>query len=314
MTPSAASPASPMTTDDDDLWAMVPAEADLVLWADMVKLRNSPWIRDSLTTLVSTAGNANDPGFDLARDVDQLAFAKIPALQDGASVLIAQGRFTRDRMGKAFANTGVAVERSSYRGTDFLVRGEEALAFVGRRTVLSGMTVAVRAAVDCSYGVARAIDSESWLPRLRAALASAHGPALPVAALYVRLQPATREELMRETGEGGTMEEFALRLDLGSDLDVTAVASLRTPLQARDMAARLAERLREARNRPIVAAFGFAGVIDSVRLWAKETEVEGALHVSNKQRDEISHRMTVVAETIAKLRTDKASAEEKKVP
>jgi uncharacterized small protein (DUF1192 family) len=176
------------------------------------------------------------------------------------------------------------------------------------------MTVAVRAAVDCSFGVARAVDSESWIERLRAEIAVTKGSASSVASLFVRLQPGTREELMRETGEGGTMEEFAGRLDLGSDLDLTAVGALRTEAQAHDMVARLAERIREVRNRPIVAAFGFAGVIDSVRFSAKRTYVEGTLHVSNRQRNEISQRMTVVAQTIAKLRADRASAQEKRTP
>jgi hypothetical protein len=293
---------------------MVPAEADVVVWADMAKLRDSPWTRDSFASVASSSGGVTDPGFDRIRDVDRLIFAKIPALQDGAGVLIAQGRFVRERMSKAFAQSGTAVESSVYRGADLLVRGQESLAFVGQRIVLSGMTVAVRAALDCNLGVARAIDSESWLLRLRAALARGKGSAMPVASLFVRLQPATREELMRETGEGGTLEEFAGRLDLDGDLDVTAVGVLRTELQARDLAAKLAERLGEARVRPIVAAFGFSRVIDSVRFSAKETSVEGTLHVSHQDRDEISHRMSVVAETIAKLRADKASAQEKKSP
>ncbi len=292
---------------------MVPAEADLVVWADLAQLRDSPWTRDSLAT-VASSGGATDPGFDRVRDVDRLIFAKIPALQDGAGVLIAQGRFVRERMSKAFAQTGTAVESSVYRGADLLIRGQESLAFVGQRVVLSGMTIAVRAALDCNLGVARAIDSESWLLRLRAALARAKGSAMPVASLFVRLQPATREELMRETGEGGTMEELGGRLDLGGDLDLTTVGVLRTELQARDLAARLAEHIGEARVRPIVAAFGFTRVIDSIRFSAEETSVEGTLHVSRQDRDEISHRMSVVAETIAKLRADKASAQEKKAP
>jgi hypothetical protein len=311
--PSATSSVRP-TLDDDDLWSMVPVEADLVVWADMAKLRDSPWTRDSLANVASPSANESDPGFDRLRDVDRLIFAKIPALRDGADILIAQGRFVRERVSGAFAQRGMAVEKSRYRGADFFVRGEDALAFLGQRTVLSGMAVAVRAALDCNFGLARAIDSESWLQHLRAALASAKGSASPVASLYVRLQPATREELMRETGEGGTMEEFAGRLDLDSDLDVTTVAALRTEMQARDLAARLAERIREARVRPIVAAFGFSRVIDSVRFLARETYVEGTLHVSHQDRDEISHRMSVVAETIAKLRADKASAQEKKSP
>ena len=298
--------------DDDDLFAMVPAEADLVLWADMAKLRASPWTRDSFAKVASADPGASEPSFDQIRDVERLVFAKVPFLRDGASVLVAQGKLDRERISKAFAGSGVAVENTVYRGADMLVRGEEALAFLTKRTVISGLTVAVRTAIDCNIGVARAIDSESWFLHLRTQLAGTRESAPPVAALYVRLQPATREALKHEMGEGEALEEFAGRIDLGSDLDVTAIGNVRTKLQAHDLAARMAERIRDARTRPIVAAFGFASVLDSMRFSAKETGVEATLHISQRERAEISDRMAIVAETIAKMR--KSQTEEKTHP
>jgi hypothetical protein len=297
--------------DDDDLLAMVPAEADLVLWADMAKLRTSPWTRDSFAKVVSADSGASEPEFDQIRDVERLVFAKVPALRDGASLLVAQGKFDRERMSKDFAKDGGAVEKSAYRGADMLVRGDEALAFLSNRTVISGLTVAVRTAIDCNIGVARSIDSDSWFQRLRARLTRTKGTP-PVAALYVQLQPTTREALLREMGEGEALEEFAGRIDLGSDLDVTAIGSVRTALQARDLAARLAERVRDARSRPIVAAFGFTSVLDSMRFSAKETDVEVTLHISQQERVEISERMAIVAETIARMR--KTPSKEKSQP
>jgi hypothetical protein len=306
------SPAVPRAApEDDDLWAMVPAEADLVLWADLGKLRTSPWTRESFAKIAAADSGANEPSFEEIRDIERLVFAKVPFLRDGASVLVAQGKLDRERIGKAFAQNGT-VENSAYRGADLLIRGEEALAFLGKRTVISGLTVAVRAAIDCNIGVARAIDSESWFLRLRAELARAKGSAPPVAALYVRLQPATRELLKREMGEGEALEEFAGRIDVGSDLDVTAIGNVRTELQARDLAARMAERIQGARTRPIVAAFGFASVLDSMRFSARETGVEATLHISQRERAEISDRMAIVAQTIASMR--KNQTEEKKKP
>lgn len=304
-TPMVATGGSTMprpSLDDDDLLAMVPAEADLVLWADMAKLRTSPWTRDSFAKVVSADSGASEPEFDQIRDVERLVFAKVPALRDGASLLVAQGKFDRERMSKDFAKDGGAVEKSAYRGADMLVRGDEALAFLSNRTVISGLTVAVRTAIDCNVGVARSIDSDSWFQRLRARLTRTKGTVPPVAALYVQLQPTTREALLREMGEGEALEEFASRIDLGSDLDVTAIGSVRTALQARDLAARLAERVRDARSRPIVAAFGFTSVLDSMRFSAKETDVEVTLHISQQERVEIAERMAIVAETVARMR------------
>jgi hypothetical protein len=298
--------------DDDDLWAMVPAEADLVLWADLSKLRSSPWTRESFAKVSSADPGASEPSFEQIRDVDRLVFAKVPFLRDGASVLVAQGKLDRERISKAFAHSGGVVETSAYRGADMLIRGDEALAFLSNRTVISGLTVAVRTAIDCNIGVARAIDSESWFEHLRGQLARNKGFAPPVASLYVRLQPATREALKAEMGEGEALEEFAARIDLGSDLDVTAIGNVRTELQAHDLAARMAERIQDARTRPIVSAFGFTSVLESLRFSAKETGVEATLHISQRERAEISDRMAIVAATMANMR--KNQNQEKKRP
>jgi hypothetical protein len=311
---STVAPGSPSlprpAPDDDDLWAMVPAEADLVLWADLGKLRSSPWTRESFAQISAADSGVNDPSFGELRDIDRVVFAKVPFLRDGASVLVAQGKLDRERIGKAFAQNG-PVDSSAYRGADLLIRGEEALAFLSKRTVISGLTVAVRAAIDCNIGVARAIDTESWFLRLRAELARAKGSTPPVAALYVRLQPATRELLKREMGEGEALEEFAGRIDVGNDLDVTAIGNVRTELQAHDLAARMAERIQGARTRPIVAAFGFASVLDSLRFSARDTEVMATLHVSQKERAEISDRMAIVAQTIANMRKTQSGEKHK---
>jgi len=272
-----------------------------VLWADMAKLRVSPWTRDSFQKVAGDK-RAVDPAFDQIRDVDRLVFAKVPALRDGASVLVAQGKIDRDQMAKAFTQGQGAGERSVYRGADVLLRGEEALAFVGKRTVVSGPTIAVRAAIDCNFGVARVIESEAWFQRMRAELLRGKDAASLVTALYVHLQPATREALMREMGEGGSLEDFGARIDLGEDLDIGAVGAVRTEAEARDLAGRLAERIRDARVRPIVAAFGFASVLDSVQLRAKENRVYGSVHVSQKERVEIAERMAAVADMMAKMR------------
>ena len=291
----------PSAPDVDALLGMVPAEADLVLWADMAKLRVSPWTRDSFSKVAGDYQPA-DPDLEQIRGVDRLVFAKVPSLRDGASLLVAEGKIDREQMSKAFAQG--AAETSRYRDAELLVRGEEALAFLGRRTVLSGLTIAVRAAIDCNYGVARTIEKESWLRSMRSEILRGRDATTMVTALYVHLQPATRAALKEEMGEGDTLEDFVGRIDLGDDLDVTAVGAVRTEDEARDLAARLSERMRDARMRPIVSAFGFASVLDSVQFQAKENRVYGHLHVSQKERATIAERMAVVADTMAKLRKD----------
>jgi hypothetical protein len=304
--PAAVAPAAASARpqlDENDLFGTIPAEADLVLWADMAKLRASPWTRDSLQAAADQG--AADSGLDLIAGVDRVIFAKVPSLRDGASVLVAQGRLDREGMSRAFTKDDGESERSSYRGADLLLHGEEALAFVGKRTVISGLTLAVRTAIDCNFGVARAIESEAWFARMRNDLERGRDAGSLVAALYVRLQPATREALMREMGEGGSLEEFGGRVDLAAALDATAIGVVRSDAAARDLAARLTERLRDARTRPIVEAFGLGSVLAGVRFQAQAARVLGALHVSEKERAEVARRMAIVADTVARMRKDK---------
>jgi hypothetical protein len=290
---------------DDDLWTMVPAEADLVLFADLVKLRESPWTKDSFDKVAPADAASAEPAFDQVRGMDRVIFAKLPSLRDGASVLVAQGKVDRETMGKSFQASGHA-ERSVYRNAELLVRGEEALAFLGKRTVLSGLALTVRAALDCNAGVARAIDSEPWLRRLRGEIESKGSAKDMVALLYIHLQPATREVLLREIGEGGSIEDFGGRIDLGADLDAAAVGMVGTQMQARDLAARLGERIRELRTRPIIAAFGLGSVLDSLKLASKESSVRASLHVSEKERSDIALRIATVTEIFTKMRAEKA--------
>jgi len=154
--------------------------------------------------------------------------------------------------------------------------------------------------------VARAFETESWFQRMQTDLLRGKDAASLVTALYVRLQPATREALMREMGEGATLEDFAARIDLGDELDVSTIGVVRTEAEARDLAGRLTERIRDASVRPIVAAFGFASVLNSVHFQAKENRVHGTLHISQKERAEIAERMAAVADLMAKMRRNEA--------
>jgi len=241
--------------------------------------------------------------------MDRLVFAKVPSLRDGATVLVAEGKVDREAMSKGFLAGGEVSNRSTYRGAELLVRGDEALAFLGKRLALSGFTLAVRAVLDCNAGLARAMDSESWFKDLRGQLDKQRPTKSLVASLYVHLQPATREALLREMGEGGDLEDFGGRIDLDADFDAAAIGVLGTAIEARDLAGRLGERIRDARTRPIVAAFGLSSVLDSLRFSAKGSQVEASLHISEKERSEISHRITMVTETLARMRADKPRAD-----
>jgi hypothetical protein len=55
-------------------------------------------------------------------------------------------------------------------------------------------------------------------------------------------------------------------------------------------------------------------VVESVRFIAEDVRVHGNLRVSERERSEISQRMTIVAELLAKMRKEKPQGEENKQP
>jgi hypothetical protein len=115
-----------------------------------------------------------------------------------------------------------------------------------------------------------------------------------------------RAQLEAEMGEGGTLEQVGVRLDLGHDLDVAMVGLVSTHQQAMDLAARVSAALREQRNRPLVLVLGLGPILDGVRLGAQGNRIEGRLSIPEDQRAQIADRMALVAEQIARRRASAA--------
>jgi hypothetical protein len=311
-----AIPAATRTAvDDDDLWALAPAEAELLVWADMAQLRESAWTKAALakTAPEERAARAASRGFDEVDDVDRLLYATVPPLREGASILVAQGRMDRERLSVAFRRQHPQSTASDYRGVGVLAEGEEALAFLTKRTVVSGPLVAVRATIDCGFGLARSAASESWLLALQTTLRESRGPSRrpPAMAAAVRVNPTMRAQLEAEMGEGGTLEQVGARLDLGRDLDVALLGLVSTHQQALDLAARVSAALREQRNRPLVFILGLQPILDGVRFAARENRVEARLSIPEDQRAEIADRMALVAGELARRRAGMAGKGEK---
>jgi len=304
---SAAAPTAPRTAaDDDDLWALAPAESELVLWADMTQFRESAWTKSALRKAApeEIAARAAARGFDEVEDADRLLYATIPALQEGATILVEQGRMDRERLSAAFRGHHPQTTALDYRGVGLLAEGQEAIAFLTQRTVVSGPLVAVRATIDCGFGLARSVASETWLSTLQGLLREGRGPSrrLPALAAAMQLSPSKRAQLESEMGEGGTLEQVGARLDLGRDLDLAMVGMVATRQKAQDLAARLSAALREQRNRPLVFALGLQSMLDGVRFEAREGRVEFRLTIAEDQRADIADRIELVAKQLARRR------------
>ena len=291
---------------DDDLWALAPAESELLVWADMAQFRESAWTKSALHKAApeERAARAVAHGFDVVDDVDRLLYATIPSLQEGATVLLAQGRMDRERLTAAFRGQHPQTTASDYRGVGLLAEGQEAIAFLTQRTVVSGPLVAVRATIDCGFGLARSVATQSWLSSLQDLLREGRGPSRrpPALAAALLVSASQRAQLETEMGEGGTLERVGARLDLGRDLDFAMVGLVSTRQKALDLAARVSAALGEVRNRPLVSVLGLQSVLDGVRFVARESRVEAKLSIPEEQRAEIADRIEQVAAQLARRR------------
>jgi hypothetical protein len=306
-----ASPAIPTPVDSPDLRAMVPAEANLVLSVDMQDLRKSPWTKAAFSEAIGEKESLDGVEQGFAKEVQRLVFAMVPSLGEGASLLVAQGRFSQATLLGMFRNQEGQELRSRYRGMELLERGNQALVIQANQLVLAGPTVVVRAAIDCGQGQARSLDGIGWLESLQKGLSP--GPegkkGKEVASLYVRLADATRKQLIDEIGEGETLEEVGLRLDIGENLVLRSLGRTRTQQEAKDLAARLAQYVRDSQARPIVTAFGFGSVLSQIQFLVKREFMLATLQVSSTDREFIARRMAVVSKTIASIRAGKKSQE-----
>ena len=301
-------PSTPKPVDDLDLRSMIPAEANLVLAVEMGALRESPWTKDALIEAMGEKKGA-EQGF--AKEVHRLVFAMVPFYGEGASLLVAQGRFSQATLLGMFQTQDVQEIRSRYRGMEILERGDQALVIQANHLVLAGPTVVVRAAIDCGQGQARSLDGIGWVESLQKGLSlESEGKAgKDVASLFVRLADATRKQLVEEIGEGDTLEEVGIRLDLGESLVLRALGRTRTPQESKDLAARLAQYLRDSQARPIVTAFGLGPILANIRFLVKAEFMLATLQVSSTDREFIARRMAVVSKTLVSIRAEKKSQE-----
>ncbi|HXU81750.1 MAG TPA: hypothetical protein VN914_10165, partial [Polyangia bacterium] len=181
--------------EDGDLLAVVPAEAEVLVSVDVEALRRSPWTR----SVIAAAQKERRPrGFDEIADVDRLLLVRLPAETGGISLSIAQGRFDREQVQRAFAQ-GRSVGQGDFRGCTIWSAGDESAAFLTDRTLLSGSLPSVRAAIDAAYGRARDMRSQPWLGELRRRF----GRDLPPAAieLAMRVSDTVRARLREEMVE-----------------------------------------------------------------------------------------------------------------
>ncbi|HET6279692.1 MAG TPA: hypothetical protein VFH73_01950 [Polyangia bacterium] len=302
--PAGATPGGPHlrnAPDDSELGRVVPLGSETVVELDMIQLRSNPWSRTLVNGMApeERQARAAAQGFDDIADVDHVALAvtEVPGAEP-AVLTVSQGRFSQDRVARAFAGGGPAPP-TPWRGSPLWQRGDRAIAFVTPRTLIAGPMTIVRAAIDCAYGVV----PDVWtgeLGTLRRALNIDRGrPAL--------VAVATVSDGMRQR-VGGDFEvppglrRVAVRLDLGGPLDAAVLGTFDDPQQALAAARMLDQRLGDLRRRPVLRILGLASLLDQASISPQGSRVTGQLHLSEDKREDLGQRVGVILEALLKAR------------
>lgn len=152
-----------------DELAYVPADAQIVAFADIREVRDSQ-LHQALREFGPPGEAARfqaETGIDLERDVDRLVAAMSPADAEAAGrpLLLARGRFDRDRIEGMVRQQGGTVEE--YRGIRLMAhpRANIGIAFIEPGLVALGSPPGVRRALDVKGGQSPGIRSDADLMR-----------------------------------------------------------------------------------------------------------------------------------------------------
>ncbi|HVR62610.1 MAG TPA: hypothetical protein VMU50_11955 [Polyangia bacterium] len=287
--------------DDRDLVALVPAGPETVLEVDLAQLRDSPWSRGLLgaRTEEDRRVRATALGYDEIADVDRMVFAVTEDAAGPVVLTVSQGRFVAAAIGKGFASAHPGAVADSWRGSTLWRAGDDAAALLTARTLVAGRLDAVRASIDCGFGLSPDARGGA-LGTLRRALDPERGrPALLGAVLVT-------DAVRQRVGDAFQLPEgvrsVGARLDLGGSMDVTLLAMLDRPQQAEAAAGQAQMFLGELRGRTILRVFGLAPLLDGASFQAEGARLRGSLHVPDSARDDLSQKLGIILDTLKRAR------------
>ncbi len=292
----------------DELLAVVPTAAEVLLLIDLAQLRASPWTRDVLRSPAvagQAAARVAARGFDELVDVDQMVMVAAPGsgTADGnmtTGLLVMQGRLDVGHAIEAATRRWPGAQTSTFRGRPLVSSGEQAVAFATDRIFVSGPLSAVRAAIDCAAGKGADMRRADWLADLRREMIDGHGrrSGRPALELAVAISPEIRQRMTQELGDAADLRTFGARLDLQSSLDVAFVGATGTRGGAVDLAARLEEQVHQLRTRRSLAALGLDLIMEQLHVSTHGARLEGSLSVSESQRDVVSEKVKAFADEV----------------
>lgn len=287
--------------DDSDPWNLVPDTVASLADLDLAALRASPWSRALVTGgfVEDREARLREFGYDVFNDADRVVIAAIDVAGQERQVVVVFGRLDVARAGRAFREAGPGATDAVWRDCRIWERGDRAVAAVGRALV-QGTPETVRAAIDAAWGVVPDAGASPLGTLVRdLGVSGARRPALTLA--------VTITDDVRARAEGvvevpPSLRRGAVRLDLGADLDLEAVAILDGPAVANEAARAWGLALRELGQNRMLRIMGLSPLVEGASLRAEGSRVHGHLRVPESKREGLSERAMILLQAIAKQR------------
>jgi hypothetical protein len=298
-TPASAGRTAP---DDSDAWNLVPRTASSLADLDMVALRASPWSR-----ALVTGGFVEDRderqrafGYDVFSDADRIVVAGFDGGAASSQIVVVVGRFDAARVGAAFRSATPSATETRWR--DCLVwegAGRAVVVFPSGHTLVQTTPELARAAIDAAWGVVPDARGGPLGALVRDLGADTRRPAVALALLVtddLRARAAGLAEVPPD------LRRVAGRLDLGVDLELTADAVFDGAASAASAARGWSAELRELGRNRMLRVMGLAPLVDGAQLAAEGARVHGRLRIPEDKRDDISQRVLLLLQALARQR------------
>jgi hypothetical protein len=277
--PEAAKAAHGTRPVGEDLFALLPDGADLVLDFDVEQLRYWPPARRILDLLPPAASaRLAGLGFDPIDDIDALAVAvRDLGAESQSACLVVRGKLELARLVAAVA--GPDGQATPYHGSPLAEGGDRAVARLAPKVFAFGARADVRRMIDLAHG-----EGESVRRRDRDLMeAFSHAPTAKIGrpALMAALVPTERlRERLREADlPGGSLTWIALSFAVGDGFDVGVIAGTGSDFKAREVVEEGLRAVERFRGKKGVIILGLAPLLDPIVLVARGVEVHLAYRV-----------------------------------
>jgi hypothetical protein len=276
---------------DEDLVALLPAGADLVIDVDAAQLRDwEPLNRVKAVLPDEAIARLGQLGVDSLGDVEAIALAASRlGLESPTSTVVVRGDLDLDKAARGLGETPIEVD---YRGAALREVGDDSVARLTPRLFAFGARAEVRRVVDLVRGEGESVRTARGDAQLMTALgrcptAKSGRPAIFLAAVFTG---PLREQIRKEGLPGGEVDWVALSFAVGDGFDAGGVFGTRGEAEARALFTSAKRGLEELKQQRTVRLLGLRPFLDPIVIVGRDDEVHFAYRLSGARVEQAVRR------------------------